>query len=469
MSGISSILIVDDEIDFAKGLARMLQSQFPDNRVRFAISVPEAMEIMNRESVAAVLTDLRMPEQDGWDMIRQAQTVQPEAGLVVITAYGSIERAVQALKAGAYDFLTKPVDEEHLYRVVEKVLERYHLVMENRRLRRLTSQGGPNELIGESLAMQTLKRSLEKIAATDYTVLLRGESGTGKELAAKMIHDVSERRQNELVTVNCPAIPGELLESELFGHVRGAFTGAERNHQGLFMKADKGTLLLDEIGDISLDIQTKLLRVLQEQEIRPVGSNQSIKVDVRVVATTNQDLEAEIAQGSFRKDLFYRLNVLNATVPPLRERKEDIPLLVNAFLQQVCQEMGLPEMRIDPSTMSYLSAREWSGNVRELLNFVRRLVVFCPGEEIELSLVHFLDQPQDQSRPDNGAIVPYKEAKSKVVDEFTRTYINELLRQTRGNISEAARLSGLERVSLQKIMRRLNIQAQDWKQPGQNH
>ncbi len=468
MQNRATILVVDDEEDFAKGLTRMLAVQYPGYDCKYVTTIDQALEILRREEVALVLTDLRMPEKDGWDMLEQGRSIQPETSLVVITAFGSIESAVQALKSGAYDFLTKPVDEEHLFRVVDKVLERYHLLTENRRLRRLACEHGEKELIGESPAMTKLRRSLERVATTDYTVLIQGESGTGKELAARMIHDMSKRRDKEMVTVNCPAIPGDLLESELFGHVRGAFTGADRNHQGLFERADKGTLLLDEIGDISASVQTKLLRVLQEQEIRPVGSNRSVHVDVRVVATTNQNLEEKIALGQFREDLFYRLNVLNVNVPALRERKEDIPLLVNTFLEQVCREMGLPELRIDPSALSYLSAREWQGNVRELLNFVRRLAVFCPGEEIELSLVHFLDASGNNSQPATGTIVPYKEAKARVVDEFTRTYVQELLRQTRGNISEAARMSGLERVSLQKIMRRLDIRAEQWRDTDAN-
>ncbi|MEF8823042.1 MAG: sigma-54 dependent transcriptional regulator [Desulfohalobiaceae bacterium] len=463
MQNRATILVVDDEEDFAKGLTRMLAVQYPGYACKYVTTIDQALESLRRDEVALALTDLRMPEKDGWDMLDQGRVIQPETSLVVITAFGSIESAVQALKSGAYDFLTKPVDEEHLFSVVDKVLERYHLLTENRRLRRIACEQGEKSLIGESPAMQKLRRSLERVAATDYTVLVQGESGTGKELAARLIHNLSERRAREMVTVNCPAIPGDLLESELFGHVRGAFTGADRNHEGLFERADKGTLLLDEIGDISFSVQTKLLRVLQEQEIRPVGSNRSIKVDVRVVATTNQNLEEKIARGQFREDLFYRLNVLNVNVPALRERKEDIPLMVNAFLEQVCREMGLPELRIDPSALSYLSARDWQGNVRELLNFVRRLAVFCPGEEIELSLVHFLDASGNNSQPDSGTIVPYKEAKARVVDEFTRTYVQELLRQTRGNISEAARMSGLERVSLQKIMRRLDIQAEEWR------
>ena len=458
-----SILIVDDEEDFARGLSRMLSAQYPAYNCRYVTTIAAALEELRHNDVALAISDLRMPQQDGWDLLQQVKVIQPETNVVVITAYGSIESAVQALKYGAYDFLTKPVEEERLFSVVDKVLERYHLLAENRRLRRRTDcYEVTKELIGQSTVMQKLRHSLEKVAGTDYTVLIRGESGTGKELVARMIHNLSERKKREMVTVNCPAIPGELLESELFGHVRGAFTGADRNHQGLFERADKGTLLLDEIGDISSALQTKLLRMLQEQEIRPVGSNRSVKVDVRVVATTNQELESKISQGTFREDLFYRLNVLQVLVPPLRERKDDIPLLVDAFLKQVCREMGLPELRIDPSVLSYLSTRDWSGNVRELLNFVRRLVVFCPGEEIGLSLVHFLDS-SEQLQPENGEIVPYKEAKSRVVDEFTRTYVQELLRQTKGNISEAAQLSGLERVSLQKILRRLNIQAEEWR------
>ena len=463
MQNRATILVVDDEADFANGLTRMLAAQYPGYDCKYVTTIDQAMETLRREEVALVLTDLRMPEKDGWDMLEQGRVIQPETSLVVITAYGSIESAVQALKYGAYDFLTKPVDEEHLFNVVDKVLERYHLLNENRRLRRVVSKEGEKSLIGESPAMKKLRRSLERVAATDYTVLIQGESGTGKELVARLIHNLSERREREMVTVNCPAIPGDLLESELFGHVRGAFTGADRNHQGLFERAQKGTLLLDEIGDISSSVQTKLLRVLQEQEIRPVGSNRSIKVDVRVVATTNQNLEDKTARGQFREDLFYRLNVLMVNVPPLRERKEDIPLLVNAFLEQVCREMGLPELRIDPSALSYLSACDWQGNVRELLNFVRRMAVFCPGEEIELGLVHFLDSSSEQPQTESGTIVPYKEAKARVVDEFTRTYVQELLRQTRGNISEAARISGLERVSLQKIMRRLDIRAEQWR------
>jgi transcriptional regulator with GAF, ATPase, and Fis domain len=297
------------------------------------------------------------------------------------------------------------------------------------------------------------------VAQNEYTVLVQGESGTGKELAARIIHDLSDRSRHKLVTVNCPAIPDHLLESELFGHTKGAFTGADQERKGLFKTADKGTILLDEIGDISLSVQTRLLRVLQEQEIRPVGSNRSQRVDVRILASTNQDLGARIQDGSFREDLYYRLNVLNIHLPPLRERKEDIPLLVHTFLHRVCQEMGIEQRSMSSEALSYLTSKEWPGNVRELMNFVRRTVVFSPGQTIDLEQVRSVDQG-GLDLGGGETLKPYKEAKAKVVEDFTRAYVQDVLSRVGGNVSEAARLSGLERVSLQKIMRRLNIHAE---------
>ena len=298
------------------------------------------------------------------------------------------------------------------------------------------------------------------MAGTDANVLISGESGTGKELASRVIHGLSQRRNNQLVTVNCPAIPDHLLESELFGHVKGSFTGAESDHKGLFMTADKGTILLDEIGDISPSVQTKLLRVLQEQEVRPVGANQSIQVDVRVLATTNQNLQHKMQSGSFREDLYYRLNVLNITLPSLRDRKEDIPLLTHTFIRKACDELQIGVKTITPEALSTLSARQWPGNIRELLNFVRRLVVFCPREEIDLGLIRFLNDGDHGPPEENESFKPYKEAKNQLIEDFTRSYVMDVLARSKGNVSEAARMSGLDRVSLQKILRRLHIPAE---------
>lgn len=311
------ILIVDDEPDFAHGLARLVSRDFPAASVSVALSGAEALHIIQGSGVALLLTDLRMPDMDGMELMQQAMTVDPTTSVILLTAHGSIETAVAALKNGAYDFLTKPVRREELQRTLNKALERIRILKENKRLRQMMQQGCiERQMIGESPVMQRLKETIAAIAATDYSVLIRGESGTGKELVADMLHRLGSRRERPLVKVNCPSIPDQLLESELFGHVKGAFTGADRTRRGLFMSAQRGTLLLDEIGDIGEALQTKLLRVLQEREIRPVGSSASTLVDVRIIASTNRALEERIKQGLFREDLFYRLNVLTIHTPP---------------------------------------------------------------------------------------------------------------------------------------------------------
>ncbi len=458
------ILVLDDEEDFARGLSRVLQTAFSSHACSYVTSTEECLQVLRNQETAVLLTDLRMPERDGLEVLARALELQPTINVIVLTAYGSIERAVEALKTGAYDFLTKPLDHDHLFCQVHKALERYGLLLENQRLRLQAGDFQQEEtIVGESLAARRLKETLSTVAQNDYTVLIQGESGTGKELAAKIIHDLSPRQKAPLITVNCPAIPDSLLESELFGHVKGAFTGAERDSKGLFRSADKGTILLDEIGAISPGIQTKLLRVLQEQEVRPVGSSESHRVDVRILAATNQDLKSKIKAGLFREDLYYRLNVLYLHLPTLQSRRDDIPLLTSTFLNLVCREMNIETKTITPEALSFLAARDWPGNVRELLNFIRRLVVFCPGEEIGLNQVRFLENNLGLQWNPEEHIVPYKEAKAMLIDDFTKTYVQDLLQKTQGNVSEAARLSGLERVSLQKILKRLQIASEDFR------
>ena len=460
MDDINSILVVDDERDFAAGLARQLKRRFPGEPVRVVHSGREAMAELKSRPAAVMITDLRMSLMNGMELLEKSQEIAPAISPIMLTAYGTIETAVEALKAGAYDFLTKPVDFENLFRVVDKALERSRLLGENQKLRKLVDEGGAGSaLIGQCSAFQRLKETIAAVAQSDYTVLITGESGTGKELVARTIHRLSNRKAKKLVTVNCPAIPDQLLESELFGHVKGAFTGAEKDHQGLFAAADRGTILLDEIGDISMPIQLKLLRCVQEREVRPVGSNKNFQVDVRILASTNQDLEAKIADKSFREDLFYRLNVLTVKVPTLAERREDIPLLITHFMNQICLEMKACVKNITPETLSYLSAKEWPGNVRELLNFVRRLAVFGQGEQVDLKVVRMAESQSLGQGDGSPALGGYKEAKARVLDDFTSAYVHNLLQTTKGNISEAARVSGLERVSLQKILKRLAIDA----------
>jgi DNA-binding NtrC family response regulator len=455
------ILVVDDQKDFAAGLVRLLKARFADLEVHEAHSGAEALAVLGSHELALMISDLRMPGMSGLELLQGALAREPQLSVIMLTAHGSIETAVEALKQGAYDFLTKPIDRQELYRAVEKALERSRLLGENRRLRALAMQATEApRLVGGCAAMARLREAIAAVAASDYTVLIRGESGTGKELVARAIHQAGRRAEGPFVTVNCPAIPDQLLESELFGHVKGAFTGADRARQGLFQAAHGGTIVLDEIGDIGPNVQTKLLRAVQEQEIRPVGSSDNVRIDVRILAATNQNLEEKIKTGAFREDLFYRLNVLNVQVPSLTERREDIPELVRHFLGQTCHEMKMPLKEAAPEALSYLASRRWPGNVRELLNFVRRLAVFSPGPVVDLATIRLVESP---SLAQAGQLPPYKEAKNRFVGEFTRSYIGSLLTTTKGNISEAARVSGLERVSLQKILHRLGMNAQRYR------
>ncbi len=466
------VMIVDDEQDFARGLARLLSRRFPDIAMEAVHSGKEALQGMAERTIHLMITDLRMPEMTGMQLVTKALSLHPELSVVVLSAYGTIETAVQALRAGAYDFLTKPIEPDQLFRVVEKGLERSRLLEENIRLRQiLCQQDAQGEMVGEGPAMQQLRRTVAAVAQSEYTVLIRGESGTGKELVARLVHRLGTRTSKPFLAVNCPSIPENLLESELFGYVKGAFTGADRDHKGLFAAADTGTIHLDEIGDISAALQTKLLRCLQDGEVRPVGSNQTLQVDVRVIASTNQDLETSLQQKTFREDLYYRLNVLSVTLPPLRERAEDIPLLAHHFLRTSCREMGLAEKEIAPEVLQWMTGKPWPGNVRELQNFVRRLTVFCCGERLDMRLVRMVLAggccPPECSK--NGAkdallpLVAYKDAKAEIVNTFTREYVDRLLTLTKGNISEAARVSDLSRVALQKILARMGERAETFR------
>lgn len=461
MAAAPRILIVDDEQDFARGLARLITIRLANARVEAVFSGAEALQRLANGSVQLMITDLRMPEMSGMQLLAEALKVQPELSMVVLSAYGTIETAVEALHAGAYDFLTKPIEPEHLFRVVDKGLERSRLLLENSQLRRmLDARDSEVQLVGESAVMQRLRQTIAAVAQSDYTVLIRGESGTGKELAAQLIHRLGNRSQRPFLAINCPSIPENLLESELFGYVKGAFTGADRDRQGLFAAAHTGVVHLDEIGDISGAVQTKLLRFLQNGEIRPVGSNSTRQVDVRVIASTNQDLEAGLTDKSFREDLYYRLNVLTLTMPPLRERPEDIPLLARHFLRRTCAEMGLTSKELEASVLQWLSTQPWPGNVRQLQNFIRRLVVFAAGPRLDMSLVQLVGEESGfRSEPGVSAGQPlplaaYKEAKAEVVDAFTLRYLRQLMTATKGNVSEAARISGLSRVAVQKMLAR---------------
>lgn len=463
MSYQARILIVDDEKDFAKGICRHVEASFPDFKTDLAFSGKDALKKISEFRPDIVLLDLLMPDIDGHEVLPKALKILPDLSVIILTAHGTVETAVQSIKAGAWDFITKPVKNEDLIRSLNKALERSKLLGENKRLTELMSQSGiDRRIIGDSPEMQRLKESTSAVAKTHYTVLVQGESGTGKELVAESVHNLSDRTAKPLLRVNCPAIPEHLLESELFGHVKGSFTGALHNRQGMFLEASGGTLILDEIGDMPINVQIKLLRVLQDGEVRPVGSGQTIHADTRVIAVTNQNLEEKIRKGSFREDLYYRLKVLTLVSPPLRDRKEDIPLLAMHFLKNTCKELGLPEKSFSPELMAMLMSRDWQGNVRELQNTIRRMTVFAQSEILDIKHLNIDGMGLIKEEEAPGTVL-YKDAKQSTIEAFTREYLDMILSKTGGNVSQAAKMSGLERVSLQKIIRRMDFDVDSYR------
>lgn len=459
------LLLVDDEPDFVNGLARLISSEFPEMVISTALGGNEALAALSQESFQLVISDLRMPGMDGLTLTKSIARSHPDTKVIILTGFGTIEKAVEAVKTGSFDFLTKPVSSDQLYSTLEKAIGFIQLENENYRLRQLLDSHITDDLLGESAAMHQVKQSIQAVAVSDYPVLICGESGTGKELAARQVHRLSNRSGKPFLAVNCPAIPDTLLESELFGYRKGAFTGADKDKDGLFRTADKGTLHLDEIGDISQAMQQKLLRFLQEGEIRPVGSTKTLQADVRVIASTNRSLEQKVEENSFRADLYYRLNVVTIRMPSLSERVEDIPLLARCFLDRTLQEMKMDKTTIDPNVLTYLSTREWPGNVRELQNFMRRLVVFSSNGEIVPETVHKAESSAADSRIVQEELGTYKTMKSAVADRFSKSYFEQLFKETGGNISEAARISGLSRVAIQKLCKRLNIEASKYRSP----
>jgi len=465
MSDEPLILVVDDDPDFLNGIIRTLESKFADASIMGASGGEKADEIIRNGEVGVLLTDLRMPGISGMELLETALKYNPDICVIMITGYATVENAVESLKKGAWDFITKPVERDELFHAVEKALEHYRLAFENKRLKNIVKSFESDQDSGFlSQSMKMLMEQVRAVASAEYTVLITGESGSGKEYIARQVHRFSKRKDQVCNSINCAAIPEQLLESELFGHVKGAFTGADRSRRGFFPASDKGTLILDEIGDISPALQVKLLKFLQDREVKPVGSSDSKKVDVRIIALTNRNLQQKIETGEFREDLYYRLNVLSLEVPPLRQRKEDIPILVRTFLDLTCRELGIDRIETDTGAMSYLSSLPWNGNVRELQNFIRRLAVFSGGSRIDMSLVNIVEgKKPEQSVKQEGKFRKYKDAKKDVVDSFSRDYLYAVLEDTKGNISQASRISGLERMSVQKIIKRLGIDISKFK------
>ncbi len=461
-------MIVDDEPDMLSMLRLILEKKCACDVVT-ASSGLAALELLGDCKPDVIITDIKMPDLDGLQLLKKIQAYDQTMSVIIMTGYGTIDMAVQALKDGAYDFLQKPFDKDHIVRIVRNCLERTTLLRTNYQLtERLNDLALPEGFIGQSAAQKRVLDLLARIADTDATVLIRGESGTGKELAAWALHNLSGRRAQRMIVVNCPALPENVLESELFGYSKGAFTGAMQEKKGLFLEAHGSTLLLDEIADIPVQVQTKLLRVLQEKEIQPLGQNKTFKVDVRVVASTNQNLEEKIRIGEFRADLFYRLNVVSVVMPNLSEMREDVPLLIHHFLALYKRQYHREDLVVAQEVLRHLYQRPWPGNVRELKNTLKSIVLSAAGSSVsltDLGLQESNETPRqcDENFEDIHAL-PYNQAKAIIVSRFSESYLRNILVRNRGNVTNAAADCGLERQALQRIMRRYGIVSVDFKE-----
>ncbi len=454
----AKILVVDDEAEMTAMLRNYLTRA--GYEVGTAPSAESALLYLAEHEVDLVLTDLRMGGMDGLGLVREIRSTRPETQVILMTAFGGIETAIDAIKAGAFHFVAKPVTLSEVGALCHKALTERALRRENRQLRQAVEERYSfGQLLGKSAAMQSVFNLLERLAATQSTVLIQGDSGTGKELVARALHFQGPRSRHPLVPINCAAMPEGLLESELFGHVKGAFTGAQVARKGLFMEATHGTLFLDEIGDMPLGMQAKLLRVLEQHQIRPVGSDREVAVDVRVLAATNRDLEAEVEQGRFREDLFYRLKVMMVRVPPLREHPDDIPLLAATFLQRYTAEAQVGPRRFTRAALRGLEAYPWPGNVRELSHVIERAVTLSDGEWIDLEDCGL----EDVRRPSTaeGMSGPHGPSpcaeESCNLDVVTQRLVVTVLEKTRGHKGQAAAILGVHPRTLTRMMRRYDI------------
>ncbi|HEX5037689.1 MAG TPA: sigma-54 dependent transcriptional regulator [bacterium] len=461
-------LIVDDEDSLVSALEKLLRR---DQRTFAAVkNGGEALDFLSKNKVDVALVDVNLPDRSGLEILDRVRASGSDTEVIVMTGKGSIETAVTALKKGAYDYLTKPFDDvERVSVLIRKAIEKNELV---RKIHELEVAGGEDDrfldIIGKSAKMKEVYQLITRAAPSNSSVLILGESGTGKELVAKAIHEKSRRKDKPFVVINCAALPETLLESELFGYQKGSFTGAYADKRGLFEEASGGTIFLDEIGEVSPAVQVKLLRVLQNGEIRRIGGASNFRVDVRVLAATNKDLFQQVKTKAFREDLFYRLNVITLTLPPLRERKDDISLLAYHFLKKFADKTGKKVGKISMDTLQTLEEYRWPGNVRELENVIERAVVMAEGEAVtarELPpklLGEFFYLPETKSETD-FIHLPYRSAKQKALNLFNRAYISNLLRQTSGNVSLASERAGMDRSNFKKIIKKCEINIREFK------
>lgn len=452
----SNILIVDDEQSYRQLLSLVFEGD--GHTIRTATNGREALEMLQHEPADVVISDVRMPDMDGIEMLSAVRETQPDLGVVLMTAFASVETAREAFKLGADDFIQKPFDVEELKLIVRKTLEKQALIDENRAFKRAQRERGSiKNIVGNSAKMHAIFQMIETVAEVQSTILITGESGTGKELVARAIHDLSARAEKPFISINCGAFTETLLESELFGYVKGSFTGANANRKGLFEAANRGTIFLDEIGEMSPAMQVKLLRVLQEKKVRPVGAHDELPIDARVIAATNRDLKQMSLDGGFREDLFYRVSVIPINLPPLRERSEDISELTNHFINKFCEQAGR-RLTISPKAMQLLENYMWGGNVRELEHTIERAVALEREDEIQPERLpeHITNYNPERINaefdlPATGLNL------SAHLENLERTYVLEALRKTAGNQTRAADLLQMQVRSLRHLLDKHNI------------
>lgn len=453
----SKILIIDDEKEICESIQMILEYSDgafgEDYEVEFTTSSKVGVEKLKKNSYDALLLDIQMPEMNGFEVLKWIQDENVSIKVIMISAHSSLENAVKATKLGAFDFVEKPIDRDKILISVRNAVEQSFLLKENKKLKDVLGEEG--EILGSSSGIKNVLETIKRVAATDARVLITGENGTGKELVARAIHKLGKRAKKELVEVNCAAIPNELIESELFGHEKGSFTGAIKQRIGKFEQADGGDLFLDEIGDMSIHAQAKVLRAIEDGKIERVGGNTKISVDVRIIAATNKILKAEIEEGNFREDLFHRLNVIPINIPPLRERKEDIPILIEHFTKTICEKNKFPIKSFDKKAIELLQKLPWTGNVRELRNLVERIVIMVPHNEItEKDIVELI--PHSSSKMDD--ILSVTNSFQEFKEKSERAFILKQLESNGWNISKTSDVLGIQRSHLYSKMKKYEIE-----------
>lgn len=449
-----SVLIIDDELQICESISMILE--YEGYNVEYTTSANEGLEKFSGKDFSAVLLDIQMPEMSGFEVLKKIKEQKPSASVIIISAHGSVENAVKATRLGAYDFLEKPIDRDKLLISVRNATESASLKEEYEEIKKVWV--GDGEILGKSKAIQNILQMIDKVAPLDTRVLITGENGTGKELVARAIHKKSLRKDKAFVEVNCAAIPNELIESELFGHEKGSFTGAVSQRIGRFELANNGTIFLDEVGDMSLQAQAKVLRAIEDGKIERVGGGKKIDVDVRLIAATNKDLKEEISKGTFREDLYHRLNVIPINVPPLRERLEDIPILVNHFTNDISQKHKKPVTKFSDDAIKILQSQPWTGNVRELRNVVERIIIIIDKREITAKDIEFMFAANQQSVDE---LVDTSNSFQEFKEKAERVFILKQLRANDWNISKTAEILDIQRSHLYNKMKKYGIEKEE--------